>query len=99
MRCIDKECNYRELNGGDEISDFYFCKHWGIAVNRGEDECLVDKWFFGEQEIEDEHEDGHPCNTCSKADYCDGWDAQFCCTLCYYYSDDPDCENCDPMDI
>lgn len=44
MKCIDKECEYRELNGGDEISDFYFCKECGIDVNRGEDECLFDRW-------------------------------------------------------
>ena len=91
MRCIDKECKHRELNGGDEISDFYFCKKCGISVGRGEDECLIDKW--------DAEEDDHPCNTCDLKDSCDGWEAQFCCTLCYYYSDNPDCENCDPMDI
>lgn len=44
MKCIDKECEYKELNGGDEISDFYFCKYCGIAVERGEVECLLDKW-------------------------------------------------------
>ena len=43
VKCIDKECEYRELNGGDEISDFYFCKACGISVNRGEDECLLDE--------------------------------------------------------
>lgn len=30
--------------------------------------------------------------------YCDGWEAQFCCTLCEYHGGG-DCENCDPMDI
>ena len=44
MKCIDKECPYRELNGGDEISDFYFCTYCGLTVDRGEDECLCDKW-------------------------------------------------------
>lgn len=43
MKCIAKECKYRELNGGDEISDFYFCKLCGITVERGEDECLLDE--------------------------------------------------------
>ena len=94
MKCIDKECEHRELNGGDEISDFYFCKECGISVDRGEDECLFDKW-----DAEDMEEDDYPCNTCASKDNCDGWDAQFCCTLCYYYSDEPDCESCDPMDI
>lgn len=44
MKCIDKKCKYKELNGGDEVSDFYFCKYCGIDVDRGEDECLIDKW-------------------------------------------------------
>ncbi len=44
-------------------------------------------------------EDDYPCNTCATADSCDGWEARFCCTLCYYYNDEPDCDNCDPMDI
>lgn len=44
-------------------------------------------------------EEYHPCDVCSKADYCDGWEARFCCTLCYYYNEDPCCENCDRMDI
>ena len=43
MKCIDKECPYRELNGGDEISDFYFCKECGLSVDRGENECSLDK--------------------------------------------------------
>lgn len=94
MKCIDKECEFRELNGGDEISDFYFCKECGIDVGRGEGECIIDKW-----ESEDIEDDNYPCNTCDRKDGCDSWDAQFCCTLCYYHSDDPDCENCDPMDI
>ena len=46
-----------------------------------------------------EEDDEYPCNDCSQQDYCDGWEAQFCCKLCHYYSDEPDCENCDPMDI
>lgn len=49
MKCINKKCEHRELNGGDEISDFYFCKECGIAVDRGEDECLLDKWNKEEQ--------------------------------------------------
>lgn len=43
MKCINKECPYRELNGGDEISDFYFCEKCGLSVDRGEDECLLYK--------------------------------------------------------
>lgn len=43
-------------------------------------------------------DDEYPCDAC---DYnCDGWDAQFCCTLCMYlYGDDTPCDTCDPMDI
>lgn len=48
---------------------------------------------------EDDYNGGHPCDTCSSRDLCDGWEAQFCCTLCHYYDDYPDCEHCDPMDI
>ena len=44
MKCIEKECDYRELNGGDEISDFYFCKLCGITTDRGQEECFMDKF-------------------------------------------------------
>lgn len=44
MICTEKECDCRELNGGDDIGDFYFCKCTGIEVGRGNDECLFDKW-------------------------------------------------------
>lgn len=39
-----------------------------------------------------------PCDDCPKADWCDGWEMQFCCTLCQYLGYD-DCDDCDPMDI
>lgn len=44
-------------------------------------------------------DDDCPCNTCATQDTCDGWEARFCCRLCYYLNGEPDCENCDPMDI
>lgn len=44
MKCLEKECEYRVLNGGDDISDFYWCKFVGIAVDRGNNECLIDKY-------------------------------------------------------
>ena len=44
MKCINKECEYKELNGGDEISDFYYCKYCGITVGRGKQECLIDEF-------------------------------------------------------
>jgi len=63
MNCCDKECDYRELNGGDDISDFYFCKYCGIEVDRGCDECLIDKF---DREIEEEcHKLNCACIFCS----------------------------------
>lgn len=44
MKCIDSECKYRELNGGDDISDFYYCRRYGITVERGQEECLIDQF-------------------------------------------------------
>jgi hypothetical protein len=44
MICRYKKCKYREFNGGDDISDFYYCKLAGTEVGRGEEECLIDKW-------------------------------------------------------
>ncbi len=48
---------------------------------------------------EDDEDDDHPCVNCSSRDSCDCWDSQFCCTLCHYYNDNPDCSSCDPSDI
>lgn len=39
-----------------------------------------------------------PCDSCYAADGCDGWEAQFCCTLCRWMGAD-NCDNCDPADI
>lgn len=46
----------------------------------------------------DDMEDDCPCATCGQSDYCDGWEARFCCTLCEYLGGG-DCGSCDPMDI
>lgn len=46
----------------------------------------------------DYYDDDYPCDNCDRVDYCDGWEAQFCCTLCEYHGGD-DCSKCDPMDI
>jgi hypothetical protein len=43
--------------------------------------------------------DNYPCDDCPTKDSCDGWEAQFCCTLCRWFGDNPPCEECDPMDI
>ena len=43
MKCKDKECKHKEWNGGDGISDFYFCKEVGVSVERGECECLLEE--------------------------------------------------------
>ena len=58
---------------------------------------LAEEYSLDEAE-RDIEEDGYPCNTCASESSCDGWDARFCCTLCYYFTDEPDCENCDPYD-
>lgn len=47
---------------------------------------------------EDYYDDENPCTDCKHSDYCDGWEAKFCCDLCRYFGGD-DCEHCDPMDI
>lgn len=44
LNCAEKECIYKIWNGGDEIGDFYFCKFVGIEVDRGREECLIDKF-------------------------------------------------------
>lgn len=46
----------------------------------------------------EEYETDYPCDTCGNADYCDSWEARFCCTLCEYRGGG-DCDECDPMDI
>ena len=48
--------------------------------------------------MEDNFNEDYPCKDCSTKDWCDGWEAQFCCALCYYNGRE-DCDNCDPMDI
>ena len=43
-----------------------------------------------------------PCETCDRAEWCDGWEAQFCCTLCMWENGGeypPWCDDCDPWDI
>lgn len=43
-KCIDYACVKRQLNGGDDIGDFYYCTEVGTEVGRGQDECLLDKF-------------------------------------------------------
>lgn len=40
----------------------------------------------------------YPCEDCPDYEFCDGWDAEFCCKLCQYLGNEH-CEECDPMDI
>lgn len=40
----------------------------------------------------------NPCDTCPNIDFCDGWEAMFCCTLCQSRGGG-DCSNCDDWDI
>lgn len=49
-------------------------------------------------DMNDNWYDDNPCLTCDRVDWCDGWEAQFCCDRCRYDGCD-DCDNCDPMDI
>ena len=42
-------------------------------------------------------DDDYPCKTCDL--HCDFWEAKYCCTLCHWYDDNPDCEDCNPWDI
>lgn len=51
MRCIDKECNHRQNNSGNDVEDYYYCKYVGITVETGEDECFIDKWEQEEESI------------------------------------------------
>ena len=46
-----------------------------------------------------EEEQKCPCDDCDAT--CDYWDSKYCCTYCrWQYGDiEPDCEDCDPMDI
>lgn len=46
----------------------------------------------------DYYDDDYPCNNCSQSEYCDGWEAQFCCALCRYNGFEH-CDDCDPMNI
>lgn len=43
-------------------------------------------------------EEKYPCIDCEESNYCDHWDAQYCCILCAFL-DAEHCEDCDPMDI
>lgn len=43
-------------------------------------------------------DEDYPCDNCSSADTCDGWEAKFCCELCEYLGGG-DCDDCDSMDI
>ena len=50
--------------------------------------------------MDDFYEDNQcPCDSCPSQDSCDGWEARWCCRLCLWYNEDPDCDSCDPMDI
>lgn len=51
--------------------------------------------------IENDVLDDDPCESCPDADWCDPWEAQFCCTLCQHHGggSEEDCEKCDKFDI
>lgn len=45
--------------------------------------------------------DYDPCVDCPHSSYCDGWEAQFCCTKCQadFGWDESMCVDCDPWEI
>lgn len=52
------------------------------------------------EENYEEYDDDCPCNTCEDKDFCDGWEASYCCARCHWlYDGDTPCDICDPMDI
>ena len=61
----------------------------------------LEQQLYAPSDSELNYDDGYeyPCDSCAQRDTCDGWDAQFCCRLCHFHNDDPDCSNCDPSDI
>lgn len=61
-----------------------------------DDESFEDDW--DDDWDDDPWEDDCPCDDCPNKDYCDGWEAQFCCTLCHWHGNEH-CDDCDPMDI
>lgn len=66
-----------------------------------EDELIIEPSdeLDNESDYDDDmFDDDCPCNTCSVKDWCDHWEAMFCCTRCHWAGCD-DCDNCDPMDI
>ena len=44
-------------------------------------------------------EDPCPCDSCVQYESCDGWAMQHCCILCYWWTDNPRCDDCNTMDI
>ena len=46
-----------------------------------------------------EYEDDYPRETCASRDSCDPLEATYCCTLCRWQNEEPDCGSCDPWDI
>jgi len=62
MNCYNKQCKYKELNGEDKITYFYFCKYAETEVGRGKEECLIDEF---ERETEEQIEI-YTCSDCGK---------------------------------
>ena len=64
------------------------------------DICPIDEYLDDEEDQSfDDVDSDYPCDSCSDREFCDGWEARYCCTLCHWYSDEPDCDDCDPWDI
>ena len=72
------------------------CVCCGEIIPEGQQVCPNCRVCTGEDE---DDPDPCPCDSCSCQDSCDGWEARYCCALCRWYQNDPDCDNCDPRDI
>lgn len=66
-----------------------------------QDEALDDDYEYDDydDDWDDDFYDGEdPCLTCGSSEWCDGWEAAYCCTRCHYLGGG-DCSTCDSWDI
>ena len=63
--------------------------------NTNNEDFYNDEWDDG---YEYEGYDEDPCLTCGQSEWCDGWEARYCCTRCQYLGGG-NCDECDSWDI
>lgn len=56
---------------------------------------IKDEGYPYEDRYYDDYDSDYPCDNCAMADECDGWEAQVCSLLNYYFGID----DYDPYDI